>query len=199
MCNFQYVGDCKLEKVRKNRTEQRELVSPMRLEFPSSKGVISPEPPEDIEDLADTGSGVPFCAGIGLFPEHLIVDAPFPLHVTGADKNTIRGGQEGVWVNVVLPAHSSNGPQLFRCNHVFVYIFEIGSKFIIRFLFLLRFGFALIPGLPYLVPQDCFKLRPWTGPLRTLVPCHQCQPEQECRVRCVACFYLKNGSFYKSL
>ena len=84
-----------LRKYAKTKTEQRELVTPVRLEFPSSKGVIPPEPPKDIEGLADTGSGVPFCAGIGLFPEDLIVDAPFPLHVTGADKNTIHGGQKG--------------------------------------------------------------------------------------------------------
>ena len=154
--------------------------------------MIPPEPPKDIEGLADSGSGVPFCSGIGLFPDDLIVDAPFPLHVTGADKNTIHGGQKGVWVNVVLPAHSSNGPQLFRCKHVFVYILDIGSKFIIGFPFLLRFGFALIPVLPYLVPKDCIKLRPWTRPLRTVVQCHQCQPEQECRVQCVACNYLKH-------
>ena len=119
------------EKVRKTETEQQELVTPMRLEFMSSKAVIPPEPPKDIEGLADTGSGVPFCAGIGLFPEHLIVDSSFQLHVTGADKSTIHGGQKGV----VLPAHSSNAPQLFRCKHVFVYILDIGSKFIIGFPF----------------------------------------------------------------
>ena len=168
--------------MRKTKTEQRELVTPMRLEFPSSKGVIPPEPPKDIQGFADTGSGIPFCAGIGRFPEHLIVDAPFPLPLTGANKNTIHGGAKGVWVNVVHMADGSNGPQLFCCKHVFVYILDLGSKFIFGFPFLLRFGFALIPGLPYLVPTDFMKLRPWTGPLRTVVQCHQCLPEQDCRV-----------------
>ena len=77
------VTDCPPEKVLKNKTEQRELVTAMPLEFGSSKGVIPPENCKDIEGLADTGSGVSFCAGIGLFPEHLIVDASFLLHVTG--------------------------------------------------------------------------------------------------------------------
>ena len=95
-------------------------------------------------------------------------------------------------MNAVLPAHSSKGPQLFRCKHVFVYILDIGSKFIIGFPFLLRFGFALTPGLPYLVPTDSIKPHPWTGSLRTVVQCHQCQLQQECRVRCVACNYLKH-------
>ena len=81
--------------MRKSKTERRELVTAMRLEFPSSKSVIPPELPKDIEGLSDTGSCVSFCAGIRLFPEHLIVDASLPLHVTRADKNTIHGGQRG--------------------------------------------------------------------------------------------------------
>ena len=102
VCSVLHIGldgpftDRQPEKVRDTKTEQRELVTPMPLEFLSSKGVIPPEPPKDIQGFADTGSGIPFCAGIGLFPEHLIVDAPFSLHVTGADKNTIHGGQKGV-------------------------------------------------------------------------------------------------------
>ena len=83
VCNVLHIGfdgpvtDRQPEKVRKTKTEQRELVTSMHLEFPSSKGVIPPEPPKDIEGLADIGTSVPFCAGIGLFPKHLIVDALF--------------------------------------------------------------------------------------------------------------------------
>ena len=42
------------------------------------------------------------------------------------------------------------------------------------------------------MPTDCIKLCPWTGRLRTVVQCHQCQPEEKCRVRCVACNYLNH-------
>ena len=136
------VTDCQPEKVRKTKTEQRELVTPMPLEFGWSKGVIPPENCKDIEGLPDTRSAVLFCAGIRLFPEHLFVDASFPLHVTG-DKNTIRGGTKGVWVNVVLPARSSNGPRLFCCKHVFVCILGIGSKSIIGFPSLITISFHL--------------------------------------------------------
>ena len=103
VCSVLHIGfdgpgtDRQPEKVRKTKTEQRELVTPMRLEFPSSKGVIPPEPPKDIEGLADTGSGVPFCAGIGLFPQDLIVDAPFPQHVTVLTKTPSTVAKRGYW------------------------------------------------------------------------------------------------------
>ena len=96
----------------------------------------------------------------------MVVPAPKPLKITGADRKHIFGGKTGVWVDVQTPCWTACGTRLIRCRRVFIYIVSIGKRIILGFPFLQRYRLAILPNLPYLVPLELITIGFWSNRLQ---------------------------------
>ena len=136
--------------VRCKKPPPKSLMSPLRLFFVADQKAA----PLQMDALADTGAEMEGVAGPECFPPHMVVPAPKPLKITGADRKHIFGGKTGVWVDVQTPCWTARGTRLIRCRRVFIYIVSIGKRIILGFPFPQRYRLAILPNLPYLVPLD---------------------------------------------
>ena len=173
-------------KFRKIRPSEKELLTPAQLHFESSN-----TPPVTDESLIDSGSLIPAVAGPEFFlsNSHCLIAAPQPLQVTGVDKiQTLPGGREGAWVDVLMPVWGRHGPEIFLFQHIFLYKMDtIGPRIFFGYPMLEPFQLVLVPGVPYLVPREVLRLSP--AHLKSITPrynstCSICTPQRclECRL-----------------
>ena len=171
---------------RKISPPQRELLTPAKLHFESSN-----TPPVTDESLIDSGRQIPAVAGPEFFLSNSrsLIAAPQPLQVTGVDKSqTLPGGREGAWVDVLMPVWGRHGPEIFRFQHIFLYEMDtIGPRIIFGSPMLELIQLVLVPGVPYLVPREVLRLSPAhrkSGTPRYHSTCSICTPQRcfECRL-----------------
>ena len=111
----------------KPEDDRTELDVPTKVEF-----VINDTPPLNIEALVDTGSEMEALAGRGLFPPHLLEDAPKPVALIGARNSRIHGGTHGVTVHITVPVCREDRTLVrYKCLRVFVYVADIGKNNIV--------------------------------------------------------------------
>ena len=171
-------------KFRKFRPPQKELLTPAQVHFESSN-----TPPVTDDSLIDSGSQIPAVAGPEFFSSnsHCLIAAPQPLQVTGVDKSqTLPGGTEGAWVDVLMLVWGRHGPEIFRFQHIFLYKMDtIGPQIIFGYPMLELFQLVFVPGVPYLVPREVLRLCP--ALLKSITSryhstCSICTPQ-----RCLEC------------
>ena len=150
--------------------------------------------PTEWEALIDSGAQLLGAVGRELVPPECAVSSPFPVTVTGADQSVIKGGGQGVWMNLSVPVWGRYGSKIFQFVHIFVYILDIGPKFILRYPFLEQFQLAIIPGIPLLLPVESIRLRPWgkyiAGPHQPCPRWHWSVEGQGCPAHCQECRFL---------
>ena len=178
------------QKFKNRRPPPKELVVPVRMSLEGGGQGLSTE----WEALIDSGAQLLGAVGRELVPPECAVSSPFPVTVTGADQSVIKGGGQGVWMNLSVPVWGKYGSKIFQFVHIFVYILDIGPKFILGYPFLEQFQLAIIPGIPLLVPVESIRLRPWgkyiAGPHQPCPKCHWCVEGQGCPAHCQECRFL---------
>ena len=133
--------------------DRTEMIIPARVQFQQTTLSLSDK---DLEALVDTGSEMEALAGFELFDKGALEDAQRPVALIGAGKSRIKGGNQGVTVNLTLPVCKTDGSIVrYKCLRVFIYVADIGRKLILGFPFFLRYNLCVVPGMPSLmqVPQ----------------------------------------------
>ena len=165
--------------VRCNKPPPKSLMSPLRLFFVDDPKAA----PLQLDALADAGAEMEGVAGLECFPPHMVVPAPKPLKITGADQKDIYGGKTAVWVDMQTPRCTARGTRLIRCRRVFIYIVSIGKRITLGFPFPQRYRLAILPNLPYLAPLELITIGSWSNCL-TFRPdkCSCCTSLQCCAI-----------------
>ena len=88
-----------VSKVKTKKPFPKSLMTPLRMFFLADPAVT----PLGMDCLADTGAEKEAVAGAERFPRHMVVQAPKPLKITGADWNHVFGGKTGVRLDVQTP------------------------------------------------------------------------------------------------
>ena len=130
------------------------MIIPLRVQFQQTALSLSDK---DLEALVDTGSEMQALAGFELFDKGALEDAQRPVALIGAGKSRIKGGNQGVTVNLTLPVCKTDGSIVeCKCLRVFIYVADIGGKLILGFPFFLRYDLCVVPGMPSLMQVPRF-------------------------------------------
>ena len=125
------------------------MIIPARVQFQQTALSLSDK---DLEALVDTGSKIEALAGFELFDKGALEDAQRPVALIEAGKSRIKGGNQGVTVNLTLPVCKTDGSIVkYKCLRVFIYVADIGRKLILGFPFFLRYNLFVVPGMPSLM------------------------------------------------
>ena len=104
-------------------------------------------PEIQVMGLADSGAKIDVLASEELFLAEALTEAPKPMQLVAVGRQPLSGIRKSVIATLGLPVETPDGGlQIFKCAQVFIFVAAIGSRVFLGFLFLLRYGLAVVPG-----------------------------------------------------
>ena len=135
-------------------TDRTETIFPARVQFQQVALNLSDK---DMDAPIDTGSEMEALAGFELSDKGALEDTQRPVTLIWAGRRRIKGGNQDVRVNLILPMCKPDGSIVkYKCLRVCIYVADKGRKLILGFPLFLRCNLCVVPGMPWLMQVPRF-------------------------------------------
>ena len=108
----------------------------------------------DFQCIIDTGCEAIGVIGYELVPDLVRTKAHSPIRLIGAGSNSLKGGTHCIHGALLLPVSHKGKYVRARCPDATLYIADIGSRAIVGYPLLARYGLAVFPGQGSLIFEE---------------------------------------------